>query len=82
MCINNVISLLKTSFLESFSYPPLEMMATGGYAVVVPNDGNQEYLIDGQNCLLYQHGDIEKGVEAIMRICDDAELRKKLYQGE
>lgn len=73
--------LLKTSFLESFSYPPLEMMATGGYAVVVPNDGNQEYLIDGQNCLLYPHGDIEKGVEAIMRICDDAELRKKLYQG-
>ena len=26
--------LLKTSYLESFSYPPLEMMATGGYAVV------------------------------------------------
>ena len=34
--------LLKTSYLESFSYPPLEMMATGGYAVVVPNDGNKE----------------------------------------
>ena len=50
--------LLKTSYLESFSYPPLEMMATGGYAVVVPNDGNKEYLVDGENCLLYPLGKI------------------------
>ena len=38
--------LLKTSLLESFSYPPLEMMATGGYVVAVPNEGNAEYLAD------------------------------------
>ena len=38
--------LLKTSLLESFSYPPLEMMATGGYVIAVPNGGNVEYLID------------------------------------
>lgn len=36
------------------------MMATGGYAVVVPNDGNKEYLVDGENCLLYPLGKIEK----------------------
>lgn len=72
--------LLKSSFLESFSYPPLEMMATGGYAVVVPNDGNREYLVDGENCLLYQCGDIEGAVKAIERICRDKELQKKLYQ--
>ena len=34
--------LLKSSWLESFSYPPLEMMATGGYCIVAPNDGNKE----------------------------------------
>ena len=73
--------LLKTSFLESFSYPPLEMMATGGYAVVVPNGGNKEYLVDGKNCLLYPHGKIEKGIEAIYRICEDEALRDKLYEG-
>lgn len=73
--------LLKTSFLESFSYPPLEMMATGGYAVVVPNGGNKEYLVDGENCLLYPHGKIEKGIEAIYRICEDEALRDKLYEG-
>ena len=33
--------LLKSSRLESFSYPPLEMMATGGYCIVVPNEGNK-----------------------------------------
>lgn len=73
--------LLKTSFLESFSYPPLEMMATGGYAVVVPNDGNKEYLVDGENCLLYPCGRIEKGIQAINRICEDADLRDRLYEG-
>lgn len=73
--------LLKTSFLESFSYPPLEMMATGGYAVVVPNDGNQEYLVDGKNCLLYPCGDLEAGLVAIERISTDSELRETLYQG-
>lgn len=73
--------LLKTSFLESFSYPPLEMMATGGYTVVVPNDGNKEYLVDGENCLLYPCGKIDKAVEAIERICSDEELRERLYEG-
>lgn len=73
--------LLKTSYLESFSYPPLEMMATGGYAVVVPNGGNKEYLIDGENCLMYPMGDIDKGVNAIQKICTDEELREHLYEG-
>lgn len=73
--------LIKSSILESFSYPPLEMMATGGYAVVAPNGGNIEYLVDEENCLLYPTGDIEKAVEAIERICNDEILRESLYQG-
>lgn len=72
--------LLKTSYLESFSYPPLEMMATGGYVVVVPNDGNQEYLVNEENCLLYPLGDIQAGINAIERICLDEKLRNHLYE--
>ena len=72
--------LLKTSVLESFSLPPLEMMATGGYSVVVPNGGNREYLVDEVNCLFYPRGDIEKGVAAIHRICEDEQLRETLYE--
>lgn len=73
--------LLKTSILESFSYPPLEMMATGGYVVAVPNEGNLEYLRDGENCLLYAQGDLEAAVEKIERLAGDAKLRKTLDEG-
>lgn len=72
--------LIKSSILESFSYPPLEMMATGGYVVVLPNDGNAEYLKDGENCLLY-HGKVDDAVKAIERLCGDEALREKLYLG-
>ncbi len=73
--------LLKTSLLESFSYPPLEMMASGGYVVAVPNGGNLEYLKDGENCILYQQGNLAEAKAAIERILTDAELRKKLDAG-
>ena len=72
--------LLKTSILESFSYPPLEMMATGGICVVIPNDGNREYLKDEENCLFYEHGNINQAIEKIERIVNDKELRKKLVK--
>ena len=72
--------LLKTSLLESFSYPPLEMMATGGYVLAVPNGGNAEYLKDEYNCLLYSAGDIERAKMQLIRICDDRTLQDRLYQ--
>lgn len=72
--------LIKSSILESFSYPPLEMMATGGYVVVAPNDGNIEYLNDGENCLFYQHDDLQTAVNAIDRILTDEKLRENLYE--
>jgi len=72
--------LLKTSLLESFSYPPLEMMATGGLSVVVPNDGNVEYLRDGENCLFYEQGNIDDGVRKIELLSSDELLRNKLIK--
>ena len=73
--------LLKTSILESFSYPPLEMMATGGIAVVVPNSGNIEYLRNEENCLFYSLGNIDEAVKQIERLLNDSKLRKKLIEG-
>ena len=73
--------LLKSSLLESFSYPPLEMMASGGFVVAVENDGNREYLEDVENCLVYPQGDLEAGAAAIERICRDVQLRERLYAG-
>lgn len=73
--------LVKSSILESFSYPPLEMMATGGYVVVRPNEGNAEYLLDGENCLLYDPQDPGTALSAIGRITSDESLRERLYCG-
>lgn len=73
--------LIKSSILESFSYPPLEMMATGGIAVVAPNAGNIEYLKDEENCLLYEQGNIEDAIKQIERVRKDKELREKLIKG-
>lgn len=73
--------LLKSSVLESFSYPPLEMMASGGCVAAVLNEGNREYLVDGENCLIYPLGDIEKGVEVIEQIASSEELRQRLQEG-
>ena len=71
--------LIKSSKVESFSYPPLEMMATGGYAIVAPNDGNKEYLKHEENCLLYELGDINGAVNCINRLVSDEKLQDHLY---
>ena len=72
--------LLKSSWLESFSYPPLEMMTTGGYCIVVPNEGNKEYLKDEENCLFYKLGDIDSAVQKIITLISDDKLQKHLYE--
>lgn len=70
--------LLKTSVLESFSYPPLEMMATGGTAVVLRNEGNAAYLVDNTNSLLFNRGEDVRAADLIQSIVDNVELRGRL----
>ena len=72
--------LIKSSHLENFSYSPLEMMSTGGFCIVVPNEGNMEYLKDGENCLFYKLGDTNSAIEGIKRLINDKELQKILYE--
>ena len=54
-------------------------MATGGYSILVSNDGNKEYLKDGENCLLYKLGDINDALNSIKRLIDDEKLQENLY---
>lgn len=72
--------LLKSSIFESFSYPPLEMMATGGYSIVSPNEGNKEYLKDRENCLFYKLGDINDGIKNINLLISDKKLQENLFK--
>ena len=70
--------LLKTSRLESFSYPPLEMMACKGVCVVAENGGNKEYIKDNYNALTYKLGKIDDAVQKIEKLVDNDKLRKEL----
>ena len=72
--------LIKTSILESFSYPPLEMMATGGFVVALQNGGNKEYLKDMENALIYEQGNIKEAIEKIELLEKDKKLREKLRE--
>ena len=72
--------LIKTSILESFSYPPLEMMATGGFVVALQNGGNKEYLKDMENALIYEQGTIKEAIEKIELLEKDKKLREKLRE--
>ena len=66
--------LLKSSILESFSYPPIEMMATGGVSVLVENGGNAEYIKDGENALYYKTGNVEDALDKINKLVNSQEL--------
>ena len=68
--------LLKMSRVESFSYPPLEMMATGGSVVVHEVTGLEEYAVDEENCLIVS--DVASARKAIRRLIDDPALRARL----
>jgi glycosyltransferase involved in cell wall biosynthesis len=72
--------LIKSSIIDSFSYPPLEMMATGGFSIVAPNEGNIEYLKDEENCLFYKLGDIDSAIKCIERLVSDIKLQNYLYE--
>ena len=72
--------LIKSSILDSFSFPPLEMMATGGYSIVIPTGGNVEYLINEKNCLFYKQGDIDDAIHSIERLISDEVLQQHLYE--
>lgn len=70
--------LLKSSIRESFSYPPLEMLATGGLVVARKNDGNTEYLVEGENCLFYDPKYLKKAALLIENLIHDKSLRNIL----
>ena len=72
--------LLKLSAVESFSYPPLEMMACGGTAVASRFTGHEEYLRDGENALLVGIDDEEGAYLALKRLVEDSALRGSLSE--
>lgn len=74
--------LIKSSILESFSYPPLEMMATGGAVVLVKNDGNTEYVVDGENAMCYKAGNVDDALIKIQTLINDDIFPRLAHEGK
>ena len=72
--------LLKTSKLESFCLPALEMMACGGTVVAYETNGVKEYIIDGINGFLVKQGNKEEARKRIEELIEQPDLLKKLRQ--
>lgn len=70
--------LVKSSEEESFSYPPLEIMATGGVPVIAKNGGNAEYVVDGENAIYYKVGDADDAVSRINDLASNTDLFKRI----
>jgi O-antigen biosynthesis protein len=72
--------LLKMSRVESFLYPPLEMMACGGIPVVAEVTGTDEYLVHDYNALIIPQ-DTRAAAQAVRRLISDEGLRSRLLAG-
>ncbi len=72
--------LLKLSAQESFSMPVMEMLTSGGTAVVSAFTGHNEYIIDGENALVVPIDDKAAAVHALLRLRDDPELLRGLKE--
>jgi len=70
--------LLKMSTVEGCSSPPLEMMACEGVCVIARVTGMDEVIVDGENALVVEQGDIERARMAINQLIDNRALRDKL----
>ncbi|ETB63550.1 MAG: hypothetical protein O210_OD1C00001G0001, partial [Parcubacteria bacterium RAAC4_OD1_1] len=68
--------LLKMSEVESFSYPPLEMMACGGVPVIKNVRGIDEYAKDNFNCLIVNNN--EEAKKSIEKLISDKVFYNKL----
>jgi len=70
--------LIKTSKVEGFFGPPLEMMACGGVSIVFKVTGYDEYIVDGRNALVADAGDIKNAIKLLSNLVNDTNLFNEL----
>jgi glycogen(starch) synthase len=66
---------------EPFGLVPLEAMACGTPVVATGTGGSGEYLVDGDNALLFTAGDDKALAAAVSRLAGDDGIRQTLRQG-
>jgi glycosyltransferase involved in cell wall biosynthesis len=74
----NAIIYVLPSYYEGLPTTLLEAMSCGIPSIATDVKGSSELIEDGENGLLVPPGDPKRLAEAILRLLDDEELRKKL----
>jgi glycosyltransferase involved in cell wall biosynthesis len=69
---------VSASWFEGFGLPPLEAMACGAPVVVTDSGGVQDFVRDGDNCLLVPPRSPERMADAMLRVLRDAPLAARL----
>lgn len=69
---------IKMSRIEGFFGPPLEAMACGCSVVVSKVTGYDEYIVNEENALVVEMGDVEGAGKAVARLLQDPQLRARL----
>ena len=72
------VLLVPSIWPEPFARVVLEGMISGLVVVATPTGGTLEILTDGQNGLLFAPEDTEDLAQKIIRLADDADLRRRL----
>lgn len=75
---NQATIFVQTSRHEGFSLPILEAMAAGCPVICTDAHGNRDFCVNGKNCLMVDHDDIEGLKKAIKLLMSDEKLRTTL----
>lgn len=79
--INEAAAFVLTSRHEGFALTILEAMSAGTPVITTDCHGNQDFCINGENCLVIREGDYAGLTAAIRRIMTDTVLRERLIAG-
>jgi glycosyltransferase involved in cell wall biosynthesis len=66
---------------EPWGLVPIEAMARGRPVLATGRGGSAEYLLDGENCLLFAAGDARALAGGVRRLAGDPALRARLRAG-
>jgi glycogen(starch) synthase len=66
---------------EPFGLVPLEAMGVGRPVLASGRGGSAEYLVDGENCLLFDPDEPASLAAAVGRLAAEPELRERLVRG-
>jgi glycosyltransferase involved in cell wall biosynthesis len=75
------VCLFPSEWNEPFGIVPLEAMASATPVVATGTGGAGDYMVDGENCLLFPAGDADGLAAAVRRLSEDARLHERLVAG-